>query len=185
MGLVERNGPFLAKLWEQETSQYRIENFVEPTYPARRWYVLNNVIVNTPQLVRINLARGTTPPVHEEEFQWQGNIAYCDVDEFAVGRKRVFDDSQLRYQNPEFIEVAAGLFRPGPASICRGNAVIDMATVRQYVNRPEIDAVLGAVVDLGAEALDVVAVADVGPRDRPMSDPALEPTSGETRDNRR
>ena len=173
MGLVERNGPFLAKLWEEETSQYRIGSVVEPMFPARRWYILNNVIVNTPQLVRVNLARGTSPPVREEDFRWEGNIAHRPGGTFDVGG-RAFDDGHVRCQDPELIEVAAGLFRPAPASICRGRAVVNMATVKQFLDGPEILSVLGAVVDVGAAEQDVVTAAEVGPRDSPMSQGADE-----------
>jgi hypothetical protein len=164
MRLVERNGPFLAKLWVQETSQFRAGDFVEPTYPPRHWFVLNNVIVNTPQLVRVNLARDTTPPVREDDFRWQGNLAFCAMGDFDVGPGRSFDDNQIRYDDPELIEEASGLFRPSPSSVCRNRGEIDMKTVRSYIDRPETEAVLGAITDLGASGYRMLTIAQVGPR---------------------
>jgi hypothetical protein len=164
MGLVDRHGPFLAKLWEEETSRYREGDFVEPMYPPRRWFVLNNVILNTPQLVRVKLARGTRPPVQEEEFRWQGNLGFLRDGEFDVGPARQFSEQQFRFADPGLSEEGSGIFRPGATSICRGQAKLDRDAIKPYVDRPEIAAVLEKLSDLGASGWRMLAIADVGPR---------------------
>jgi hypothetical protein len=172
MGKLERHGPYLAELWKKEISQYLEGNFVEPMYPPRRWYVLNNVILDTPQLVRINLARGTSPPVREEEFRWEGNIGFLRAGEFDVGPQRQFTEEQFRFADPGFIEEGRGVFRPDGTSICRGQAKIDMDSIEAYVNRPEIAAVLEKLSDLGARGWKILTVADVGPPNEIKSDAA-------------
>jgi len=164
MGLVERHGRFLQEQWERETFQYRVGDFVEPVYPARRWFILNNVIVDAPQLVRVKLARGTAPPVREEDFRWQGNVAFSATDKIDVGPGRSFQEDQIHCCDPELIEEGPGLFRPGRTSVCLGGASIDMKTVRPYVDHPEVAAMLGALTDAGAHRHRVLTVSDVGPR---------------------
>jgi hypothetical protein len=163
MGMVERNGPFLAKLWREETSRYRVGDFVVPVYPARRWYVLGNVFLNTPQLVRENLGDGAEPPVQEEGFRWEGNIAFCRDGEFDVGPARSFQEHQVQYRDPELIEEAPGIFRPGPSSFSRGRASVDTKAVKTYANNPEIEAQLGDMKDSGAGRYTILTAADVGP----------------------
>jgi hypothetical protein len=172
MGLVERNGPFLAKLWEKETSQYRVGDFVEPAFPARNWYVLNNVIADTPQLIRISTDRNSTAHVREEDFHWQGNVAYCSQGKLDIGSGRNFDRDQIQFNDPELIEEATGIFRQSPSSACRGRADVKMKTVRHYIDRPEIDAVLGAMSDIGAQGFEVLTVVDIGPRELRTSEAA-------------
>jgi poly(beta-D-mannuronate) lyase len=163
MGLVDRHGPFLAKLWEEETSRYRDGNFVEPMYPPRHWFVVNNVILDTPRLVRVKLASGTRPPVREEEFRWQGNIGFSRDGEFDVGPARQFNEEQFRLADPGLSEEGSGVFRPRATSICRGQAKVDRDAIKPYVDRPEIAAVLEKLSDLGASGWKILAVADVGP----------------------
>jgi poly(beta-D-mannuronate) lyase len=170
MGLVDRHGPFLAKLWKEETSKYLEGDFVEPMYPPRRWFVLNNVILDTPQLVRINLARGTKPPVQEQEFRWHGNIAFRNDGKFDVGPERQFSDEQFRSADPGLSEDGPGVFRPGSKSICRGQAKIDLDTITPYVDRPEINALLKTLSDIGASGWKILAAPDVGPRTETNSD---------------
>jgi hypothetical protein len=169
MGMVEQNGPFLAKLWKTETSQYRVGEFVETAFPPRSWYVLNNVIVDTPQLVRIKSDRDAIESVHEENFRWQGNLTHSRNGRLAVGPERNFTSDQLIFRDPELKEAAPGVFRPSHSSVCRNAARIKKTTVRPYVDRAEIVAVLDSLSDLGAQEFKLLTTAEVGPKAWPRN----------------
>jgi hypothetical protein len=164
MGNVERHGTLLAERWQQETFRYRNGDFVEPVYPARRWFILNNLIVNTPQLVRVNLARGTPPPAREENFRRQGNVASLTGGELDIGAQRQFAEDELRICELQLTKEMSGLLRPDPESRCLEAAKIDRDAVRKCVDRPEIDALLAATSNAGAQGPALLTVAQVGPR---------------------
>lgn len=151
MGLVERKGPFLAELWERETSKFRHGDFVAPTFSARHWLVLRNVIYDTPQFVRVNLGEDASPPVREEEFQWQHNVAFCNQGDFDVGPERRFDESQLHIIDPGLVEEGPGVSRRRADSVLSRPASINLELIRPYSNQPEVIEALEANSGAGAQ----------------------------------
>ena len=72
--------PFLIDFWEKETSSHRRGDIIDPPYSPRGWYIYNNLIINTPQLVSTKAVRGASVPVREKDFRWIGNISSKGID---------------------------------------------------------------------------------------------------------
>jgi hypothetical protein len=163
MRQVDRYGPFLAELWERETSKFRHGDFVEPTYPARRWFVLRNVFYDTPQLVRVNLSKEALPPVREEAFQWQDNVAFCNQGNFDVGPARRFNETQVRITDPRLVKESPGVYRPRADSILLREMPVEMNSLRTYTTEPQVIEALEAHTGVGAQGWTVLTRADLQP----------------------
>ena len=151
--------PFLVDFWEKETSSHRLGDIIDPPYSPRGWYIYNNLIINTPQLVSTKAVRGASVPVREKDFRWIGNISSKGID---TGQWRNLHAHQL-----ELVDLGTTQGADGVLELRKRRPVGSASELAAFwAERNGDDENLKAVLSLneftGTEKNNILEVNDVG-----------------------
>jgi len=151
--------PFLVDFWEKETSSHRRGDILDPHYAPSGWYIYNNLILNTDELISTKSSRGASLPVRERDFHWIGNIASKGID---TGQWRSLHSHQLELVDLGTMKDTDGFLKLRKRRPVGNASELSAFWKARNGNDENLKAVLSLNEFIGTEKGNTLTVNDVG-----------------------